>query len=487
MNGMRISMSAALGLLVLEGASAADLPEKAKAVEYMKVCTAYGAGYYYIPGTDTCIKIGGFARLDAYVNAVGTFTPMITSSADKGFNGPGAGGFGYPFRDDDDPAYFTRVRGVMNMDARTQTEFGTLRSYVRFGANWDTQGTAGTGAGSGLYFERAFIQFAGFTFGYTQSFFDPGLSYIFTAPLATSNDWTTVAAYTVQIGNGFSASLSLEDAANRTTGVQMTGATATPIFNINTVTTGLGYTNFQAGQVAPDVVANLRVDQAWGSAQLSGAVHQVTATAPLYTGFFGGLETSNAWGWALGAHVEVKLPMLAAGDSFFVQAAYAEGAANYIGLSASQQARGTGIGSIELTQQGGTLSGTGAYYTIADAVATSTTGDFGLMSGWAIQGQFRHFWTPGLRSALYAGYASYDVPQNIVAAFAFDTWQIGLNTIWSPVKDLDIGVEVLYSKVDGSVPLGNYAAISNTGATINSIAGGSADVWSGGMRVQRNF
>ncbi|MGB7257197.1 MAG: porin, partial [Pseudolabrys sp.] len=28
----------------------------AKPVQYVKICSLYGAGFYYIPGTDTCIK-----------------------------------------------------------------------------------------------------------------------------------------------------------------------------------------------------------------------------------------------------------------------------------------------------------------------------------------------------------------------------------------------------------------------------------------------
>jgi hypothetical protein len=50
--------------------AAADLPVKAKAVEYVKICTAYGAGFFYIPGSDTCIKIGGYMRADVTFNGV---------------------------------------------------------------------------------------------------------------------------------------------------------------------------------------------------------------------------------------------------------------------------------------------------------------------------------------------------------------------------------------------------------------------------------
>jgi len=57
------------GLVAMGGAQAADFPVKAKAVEYVRICSLYGAGFYYIPGTDTCIKLGGYVRADA---ALGT-------------------------------------------------------------------------------------------------------------------------------------------------------------------------------------------------------------------------------------------------------------------------------------------------------------------------------------------------------------------------------------------------------------------------------
>ncbi|MDU3044735.1 porin, partial [Bradyrhizobium sp.] len=58
-------LGSAAALLAMSGAQAADLPIKAKAVEYVKVCSLYGAGFYYIPGTDTGIKRGGYLRVEA--------------------------------------------------------------------------------------------------------------------------------------------------------------------------------------------------------------------------------------------------------------------------------------------------------------------------------------------------------------------------------------------------------------------------------------
>src|SRR3954465_9953319 len=73
-------LTAAAGLVAVSGAQAADLPVKAKPVEYVKVCSLYGVGFYYIPGTDICMKIGGYVRYQMNWN-----TASITA-------GPFAGG-----------------------------------------------------------------------------------------------------------------------------------------------------------------------------------------------------------------------------------------------------------------------------------------------------------------------------------------------------------------------------------------------------------
>ena len=76
-----------------------------------------------------------------------------------------------------------------------------------------------------------------------------------------------VAGYTAQFGNGFSGTIAAE--MRRTTQIVNAGTTASPGWCL-----GTSYGGFQA----PDLVANLRVDQAWGSAQIMGALHQVNAT-----------------------------------------------------------------------------------------------------------------------------------------------------------------------------------------------------------------
>src|SRR5260221_10755271 len=57
-------LGSAAGLVAMSGAQAADLPVKAKTGEDVRICSLYGAGFFYIPGTDTCIKLGGYLRVD---------------------------------------------------------------------------------------------------------------------------------------------------------------------------------------------------------------------------------------------------------------------------------------------------------------------------------------------------------------------------------------------------------------------------------------
>ena len=66
-------LGSAAGLMAVSGAFAADLPVKAKAVEYVKICSLYGAGFYYMPGTDTCIKLGGYMRADMMLGGAGDY------------------------------------------------------------------------------------------------------------------------------------------------------------------------------------------------------------------------------------------------------------------------------------------------------------------------------------------------------------------------------------------------------------------------------
>src|ERR1700757_1494378 len=108
-------LGSAAALVAMSGAQAADLPVKAKAVEYVKVCSLYGAGFFYIPGTDTCIKLGGYLRADVVWN----------TNSDYGFLGGTTGA-----RNRLSNYYTTRARFSMDWDTRTATEYGVVRTFA---------------------------------------------------------------------------------------------------------------------------------------------------------------------------------------------------------------------------------------------------------------------------------------------------------------------------------------------------------------------
>src|SRR5213595_2305673 len=110
-------LGSAAGLLAMGGAQAADLPVKAKAVEYVRICSLYGAGFWYIPGTDTCIKLGGYLRVDTTFN--GSIYDQPAWSGDLGKQNR--------YRD-----YFAaRSRLALTVDTRTATEYGVVRTFAQ--------------------------------------------------------------------------------------------------------------------------------------------------------------------------------------------------------------------------------------------------------------------------------------------------------------------------------------------------------------------
>jgi hypothetical protein len=385
------------GLAAVAGAQAADLPaKKAAAVEYVRVCSTYGAGFFYIPGTETCLRVGGRVRAEfRYVE------PLDRSQDAIGF----------------------RTRGRLNIDARTATAYGLLRTFVRFEMTRDT-GVYGFSSTSANV-DQAFIQFGGLTAGRTVSFFmnsdlpndNWGTLRFYDAPTVN------VFAYTFSFGNGFSATIAAEE-----------GTYATSLFT-------------EAGQTMPDLVANLKYAGTWGSAQLGGALHQLRSDT-----LFGTEYPDSTLGWAVTAQGSVNLPMLAEGDALWIAATYADGALGYLGFDPD-----VGVGN--------------ASSTVVDAYI-GADGDIDTGRGWSIAGGLNHYWTPTIRQNIFGSYARVEYSANAPAlASDFNEWRAGSNVIWSPVSGLDIGVEVLYSNLDPRGIVGND----------------DDDAWEGRLRVQRDF
>src|ERR1700694_2834877 len=231
-------LGSAAGLLAMSGAQAADLPVKAKAVEYVRICSLYGAGFFYIPGTDTCIKLGGYLRVDTTFN--GSLYNQPAWSGDLGQ--------GNRYRD-----YFAaRSRLALTVDTRTATEYGVVRTFGQADFQFQTLGNnttnpavaAATPTSTAFFHnpgegytavEFVFIQFAGFTFGKSASAYAtpwhgyPGNNSSFLLGGETTVTGVNNIQYTAQFGNGVSGTLGLDDPSlfNRTAVYNLsTGLTA---------------------------------------------------------------------------------------------------------------------------------------------------------------------------------------------------------------------------------------------------------------------
>ncbi|KFC69576.1 Porin subfamily precursor [Bosea sp. LC85] len=445
-------LGSAAGFAAVAGAQAADLPSrKAAPVEYVRVCTAYGSGFFYIPGTDSCLRIGGRLRAE--------YT------------------FGERWGDLQD-SYGTRARGRLNVDLRTATAYGTLRTFIRYDVTISSgaygygalnsgaifaNGARGAAASTVINLDKGFIQFGPITAGRAQSFFDFYANDLGFSSLRGSDTSPNLLAYTATFGSGFSATISLED---RAVGRDATVRNALA-FGSNIVLEGQQY---------PDLVGALNVTQGWGSAQLSGAIGQrSTASIPAGVVGFAPQVGDDEVVWAIQGGLKFNLPMLAAGDVLWLQAAYAEGANSYLGYGSA-----FGYGRL------GSL-------TAADIVVDPTNGRSKLTKGWAIVAGLKHYWTPTIRSEVYGSYSELDMGAAVqpavlgagVNAVKLDPKEfiIGTNLVWTPVSGLDIGVEVLYSKVELK---NRILAVDNFGNRTGFLIK-SDDALTGRLRIQRDF
>jgi hypothetical protein len=435
-------LGSAAGIVAVAGAQAADLPV-AEPVEYVKVCDTYGAGFFYIPGGETCLKISGFVRADYVV-----VQPRVNKNNFDGF----------------------RSRGRINFDARTATEYGLLRSYVRVQLEKNSASGNGSVAPSpqGAGVDMAYIQFAGLTAGWLDSFFDfkPYPSY---AGMYTSDIQTSVLAYTAQFGNGFSATIAIEDGTWRKS-ANMGEITQAP----NGVSNKFMPYN-AAGQRIPDVVGQLRLEQGWGEAQLSGAYHQLRNTQ---VGKIFPQPGPDEAGFAVQGGVLVKLPMIAEDDYAYASGAFSDGALSYT-LS------GIGIGCC-----GNFDIASGV--PISDFITGPNSNKIKTTQSWNVNAGFEHHFNENWRATFSGSYVNVDFARSIVVANAnvagtkkFDAdWTSGVfagQLIWTPVKGLDIGAEVDFTDFFDR-PQGFQ---SRKGGYTGSR--GNDEVWSGRLRVQRDF
>jgi hypothetical protein len=467
----------AAALVAVTGAQAADMP-MAEPVEYVRVCDAFGTGFFYIPGTDTCLKIGGYVRIewrwkadqpdDADPSISGT---GITGIADT-FPGFGPGGpYNIPVTNPVDNPYSnaaqdnftTFARGALSIDARRMTDIGLLRMAFQYFMNVNEEYDASESNADGFALDYAFIQLSNdlgtLTMGHTGSFFNFEGSGTLEG-VGVNDPNVTLLGYSFNVGNGASFSVAIEDS---NSGGRNGGIEFGEEFDINgdngncddsiTDLIGIGYSDLDvercfadhAGDQWPDIVANIRLDQALGSIQIMGALHQVrdiSAFGAWYdTPGFNGImfethesQLQDELGWALGAGGSFDAGIFSA----FLEGFYGEGIGNYfwspVSGAATPEAQIGYSGSLDLT-------------TI-----------------WEINGNI----TAGLGQAfevrLSGSYGDFDGNDVVGVTPDYDEWAVAGDLRWTPVSGFLVGVGVVYYD--------------------NSISG---DDWKGRVRFQSTF
>jgi hypothetical protein len=470
MTKKRMLLGSAAALTAISSAQAADLPVKAKPVEYVKICSLYGEGFYYIPGTDICLKVGGYVQADYGWNLTGARTPHYTGAA-------GA-------QDRSVSPYSTRHRAHFNFDSRTQTAYGTLRTYVAVHIDNENQNTVTVNP------TRAFIQWAGFTFGHTKSFTDvPGTPQPDTfRSLMAAQNWsdsggngTNQIAYTWELGNGMTFNIGADERRARGIGN----------LSNNVVTVGANPATTLGPYQHPTPWVNFAVNQAWGRLGVSGIFNKVNAT--YYNGTAGvagsgcpaGAQTGTSqcgypddkWGWAVLSGIDIKAPWAGPGDHFGGFFNYGVGAAAYAG--------GTNLNSPGLFGANNQV----ALGVITDGVFVNG-GQLQLTTTWTVGGGYEHFWLPNLSTTLWGTYSQVRYNDSVIASRGFCTgqnisvgdnvpcdpgfnfWIVGLIQNWFPAPGFRLALEVDYvrvetafegqtillSKTQGLRPTGSYTA-----------------------------
>ncbi|MDE5451419.1 porin [Bradyrhizobium sp. CSA112] len=517
-------LSSAAGLLALGGAQAADLPVKAKAVEYVRVCSLYGAGFYYIPGTDTCIKIGGYLRVDTTFNGGAHGAPAW--SGDLGQQNR--------FRD-----YFvSRSRMALTVDTRTATEYGVVRTFGQGDFQFNNFGTSNATAlsafpggaanslsipgGGYVAVEYLFIQFAGFTFGKSSSAYSTpwnGFPGNINSNLLGGNNTDTGVnniQYTAEFGNGVSGSIGLDDP---------TVWNRTAVYNLSIPgaigANGTGSSAY-AGTHAPDIVGRIRVDQAWGLFQVSAMAHEVSGSyntlgasaVPNNLSEISG-HPETKWGGAVMAALQIKNLPTGPGDDIKFDVSYAKGATKQVIATSGTSPNFAMFGDSGFGYQS---VGFGATTDGVYMPGAGGTGGIVLTTAWGLRGAFNHNWNPNWSTSLFGSYSAvrYDgsADDNLLgagtttakgaycAAFAlshpgqaagtyscnpdFNVSQLGVVTRWTPVKNLTFSGEVQWFHLDQK--MSGSSVFTATAPKPNAVYEfKDQDTVLLQLRVQRNF
>ncbi|MBO6539007.1 MAG: porin [Rhizobiaceae bacterium] len=126
--------SAAVMAASATSAKAADaiVMAEPEPMEYVRICDVYGTGFFYIPGTETCMKIGGYYRFDMAYFGMAAST-WLNGDTFRTRAATGAAATGTV------PNYtLTQARFAPSFDVRSETELGVLRGFAQIEFNYQS-------------------------------------------------------------------------------------------------------------------------------------------------------------------------------------------------------------------------------------------------------------------------------------------------------------------------------------------------------------
>lgn len=192
-----LSLAAGFALASAPGRAETPAPE-AEPMDYVRACDAFGAGYFYIPGTDTCLQIGGLVRSELY-----------------GGDNVYARTAGERHRD----TYAWLTRGALTFATASLTDWGTLRSFMSLRSDWQAGadfGSANDRTSGSL--RQGYIELGGLRVGLDETAFTAWVNdygnVLNDDVLNGSAGRTNLISYTYSSRQGFSAILSLEQGNN---------------------------------------------------------------------------------------------------------------------------------------------------------------------------------------------------------------------------------------------------------------------------------
>nr|CAD6610512.1 porin [Rhizobium sp. TCK] len=183
MNIKSLLLGSAAALAAVSGAQAADaiIAAEPEPMEYVRVCDAFGTGYFYIPGTETCLKIGGYVRF------------QVTLDERDIYGG------------DNWDAY---TRGRVDFTAKSDTELGELTGFVAI--HGDTSVYPNEGNDTAMYLDEVYLQLGGFKAGSYYNWWDKGINgETDQIAAAWGTDFTSI-SYTYT-GDAFTAGIQLDE------------------------------------------------------------------------------------------------------------------------------------------------------------------------------------------------------------------------------------------------------------------------------------